>query len=101
MGHNFIMTRTDPQMRIRLPAELKKKINESASGEGRSQNAEVVHRLEMSFRTTDSIPATSIDDLHQTMKDLLQELKITGKNKKPASRKKRKKQAKPGKQAEK
>ncbi len=95
------MARNDPQMRIRLPAELKKKIYESASGGGRSQNAEVVHRLEMSFRPTDSIQASSIDDLHQTMKDLLQELKITGKTEKSASRKKRKKQAKSGKEVKK
>ncbi|MFB5706617.1 Arc family DNA-binding protein [Acinetobacter radioresistens] len=43
------MSREDPQLKIRLPLELKEKITESASKYGRSINSEVVTRLEESF----------------------------------------------------
>lgn len=43
------MKQTDPQMKIRLPSGLKEKIAESALANGRSQNAEIVARLEASF----------------------------------------------------
>lgn len=43
------MSREDPQFRIRLPADLKEKIEESAKDNGRSLNAEIVHRLGLSF----------------------------------------------------
>ncbi|MDH2019430.1 Arc family DNA-binding protein [Acinetobacter ursingii] len=45
------MSREDPQLKIRLPQELKDKISESASNLGRSINADVVARLEQSFET--------------------------------------------------
>lgn len=44
------MSREDPQLKIRLPLELKDKITESASEFGRSINADVVARLEGSFK---------------------------------------------------
>ncbi|MDF7658309.1 Arc family DNA-binding protein [Erwiniaceae bacterium L1_54_6] len=43
------MSREDPQFRIRLPAELKEKIEESAKDNNRSLNAEIVFRLDASF----------------------------------------------------
>ncbi|WP_180086161.1 Arc family DNA-binding protein [Acinetobacter sp. YH12103] len=43
------MSREDPQLKIRLPLELKEKITESAAEYGRSINSEVVIRLEESF----------------------------------------------------
>lgn len=43
------MSREDPQLRIRLPVELKEKIEESAKSNGRSMNAEIVQRLESSI----------------------------------------------------
>jgi hypothetical protein len=43
------MARNDPQMKLRLPAELKAKIDEQAHAAGRSINAEIVQRLEGSF----------------------------------------------------
>lgn len=43
------MSREDPQLKIRLPLELKEKITESAAEYGRSINSEVVVRLEESF----------------------------------------------------
>lgn len=43
------MSREDPQMKIRLPADLKDWIDKSAAENGRSMNAEIVARLQMSF----------------------------------------------------
>ncbi|TDX14656.1 Arc-like DNA binding dprotein [Buttiauxella sp. BIGb0552] len=43
------MSREDPQLRIRLPVELKEKVEEAAKANGRSINAEIVHRLDVSF----------------------------------------------------
>ncbi|AVQ89837.1 Arc family DNA-binding protein, partial [Citrobacter freundii] len=36
------MSREDPQLRIRLPIELKEKIEETAKANNRSMNAEIV-----------------------------------------------------------
>lgn len=44
------MSREDPQLKVRLPLELKNKITESAESLGRSVNADVVARLERSFK---------------------------------------------------
>ena len=43
------MARTDPQINIRVPAELKKKLELLAVENSRSLNAEVVTRLEQSL----------------------------------------------------
>ncbi|AYY47423.1 TPA: Arc family DNA-binding protein [Citrobacter freundii] len=43
------MSREDPQLRIRLPIELKEKIEESAKANSRSMNAEIVQRLERTY----------------------------------------------------
>ena len=43
------MSREDPQMKIRLPDELKRLVEAAASDAGRSLNAEIVYRLEQSF----------------------------------------------------
>lgn len=43
------MSREDPQLRIRLPVELKEKIEDSAKANTRSMNAEIVQRLDVSF----------------------------------------------------
>lgn len=45
----MFMSREDPQLKIRLPLELKEKITQSAADHGRSINSEVVARLEESF----------------------------------------------------
>ncbi|RVS47162.1 Arc family DNA-binding protein [Citrobacter freundii] len=39
------MSREDPQLRIRLPAQLKEEIEIAAKSNNRSMNAEIVHRL--------------------------------------------------------
>lgn len=49
------MSREDPQLKIRLPLELKEKITESAAEYGRSINSEVVARLEESFNETNLV----------------------------------------------
>ncbi|HBC2942252.1 TPA: Arc family DNA-binding protein, partial [Escherichia coli O146] len=43
------MSREDPQLRIRLPIEVKEKIEISAKANKRSMNAEIVQRLDTSF----------------------------------------------------
>jgi len=43
------MSREDPQLKIRLPADLKQHIEKAAQENHRSINAEVVARLESSF----------------------------------------------------
>lgn len=48
------MSREDPQLKVRLPQELKDKITESALNLGRSINADVVARLEQSFEITNN-----------------------------------------------
>ena len=55
------MSREDPQLKIRLPLELKEKITQSAADHGRSINSEVVARLEDSFtKHTPDFAITSI-----------------------------------------
>ncbi|WP_291585768.1 Arc family DNA-binding protein [Comamonas sp. UBA7528] len=48
------MSREDPQMKIRLPADLKDQIEAASKQSGRSMNAEIVARLEKSFAWTAS-----------------------------------------------
>ena len=43
------MARTDPQFNVRMPADLKEKIDEAAKENGRSMNAEIVYRLQKSI----------------------------------------------------
>ncbi|MFS4412467.1 Arc family DNA-binding protein [Providencia sp. T47] len=58
------MSREDPQLRIRLPIELKEKVEVAAKENTRSMNAEIVQRLEMSFlnevSADDLIPAKDV-----------------------------------------
>lgn len=46
------MSREDAQMKIRLPAELKEKLEKAATENKRSMNAEVLQRLSESFEKT-------------------------------------------------
>lgn len=43
------MARTDPQVNIRIPAELKAKLDTAAADSGRSLTAEIVQRLDASY----------------------------------------------------
>jgi plasmid stability protein len=47
------MARDDPQMKIRLPDELKEQIEMSAKEWGRSMNAEIVHMLQSYYKHLD------------------------------------------------
>ncbi len=47
---HIVMARSDPQINIRVPADLKKQLELLAIQNGRSLNAEVVLRLENSLR---------------------------------------------------
>lgn len=47
------MARTDPHFRLRIPADLKDRIEAAASKSNRSINAEILSRLEGSFETGD------------------------------------------------
>lgn len=48
------MSREDHQMKIRIPDDLKSRIEESASKSGRTLNAEVVFRLERAYSEVDT-----------------------------------------------
>lgn len=50
------MARTDPQINIRIPAELKEQIEAAAAAKKRSMIAEIVDRLEVSFRNEQLFP---------------------------------------------
>lgn len=54
------MARIDPQINVRVAAEFKKKLEHAAIENGRSLNAEVVHRLEQSFDQGQSSEETSL-----------------------------------------
>ena len=74
------MSREDPQMKIRLPADLKDTVENAAKVAGRSMNAEIVARLQASFDSNrldqDSLstPATQLPpDLLQQLERLFDE----------------------------
>lgn len=46
----------DVQFNLRIPAELKAKIEDAAKTNNRSINAEAMNRLEQSFRIQESLP---------------------------------------------
>lgn len=53
--HHAPMSREDPQMKLRIPAELKQLIEDAAKANGRSMNAEIVARLEATFQQVSEI----------------------------------------------
>lgn len=61
------MARTDPQINLRVPAELKKKLEILAIENSRSLNAEVVTRLENSIES-------GLDSTHIPTEELMMEL---------------------------
>lgn len=54
--HHLRMKRTDPQFKLRIPEELKARIDEAAKESRRSINAEIIARLEQSFPRSASFP---------------------------------------------
>ncbi|MFG0587650.1 Arc family DNA-binding protein [Acinetobacter sp. YQ_14] len=55
------MARNDPQMNLRVPMELKEKIEKAALDNGRTITAEAVHRLEESFLNNSSVSSNQAD----------------------------------------
>ncbi|MCX7509406.1 Arc family DNA-binding protein [Delftia tsuruhatensis] len=61
---------------FRLPVELADKIRESADASGRSMNAEVVARLEQSFRERASHPPEAAkEEIRSQIRLVLEEMK--------------------------
>lgn len=52
----IFMARTDQQFPLRLPPELKEKLENACKESGRSKNAEAVYRLEQSFEHDQKLP---------------------------------------------
>lgn len=61
------MTREDPQMKLRLPPELKERIEQAAKANRRSNNAEIVDALESRYPKPPSVEET-IGDIQETLK---------------------------------
>ena len=59
---DFLLILQDAQLKIRLPSDLKQKIEEVANQEKRSMNAEIVDRLEKSFHFV-TLPETNPKNL--------------------------------------
>lgn len=81
------MSRSDPQVNFRMPAELKAKLEEAAARNKRSTTAEIVSRLEESFapevhRIIRAIePATKaggpeLDELLMNVEIVLEQMKM-------------------------
>jgi len=55
------MARTDPQVNLRLPADLKERLEAAAAATGRSLTAEVVWRLQETFEADDADPLSEAE----------------------------------------
>ena len=68
------MARTDQQFPLRLPPELKEKLENACKERGRSKNAEAVYRLEQSFEHQENSDIAQlkqqIERMDQTIKTL-------------------------------
>lgn len=64
---------TDPQFKLRLPANLKDRVEEAAGANNRSMNAEIVARLESSFERHPA--AEDLAQAWEVAEDLRQQLK--------------------------
>lgn len=70
------MSREDPQMKIRLPAELHEQLADAARLQNRSLNSEVVARLSASFATQrDSFSADELKGMLQGLQGDVAEIK--------------------------
>ncbi len=47
--HDHVMSREDPQFKLRMPQELRQQAEQAAKAAGRSLNSELVTRIESSF----------------------------------------------------
>ncbi len=75
------MARNDPQMNLRVPMELKEKIEKTALENGRTITAEAVYRLERSFEKDDAAEFDKgsvlqvIQNQQATIQDLTDQIK--------------------------
>lgn len=67
---------TDPQHNIRIPAELKARIAESAKAHNRSMNADIVARLEKSFEEQTVSSGMSLEDYKKAAQEVFKETVI-------------------------
>lgn len=80
------MARNDPQMNIRLPLDLKERIEAAAKAGNRSMNAEIVSRLERTFEVLipfriegDAVPEAAEAFLARFAQDIVEQtLRATG-----------------------
>ncbi len=72
------MARNDPQMNLRVPMELKEKIEKAALDNGRTITAEAVFRLENSF--SDEKPPTQYVDVSKALSLIFEEIQDLKKN---------------------
>lgn len=64
------MARNDPEVRLRLSPDLKRRIEDEARFAGRSMNAEIVHRLEQTFAAEAvPMPGTAATEMPGTIWD--------------------------------
>ena len=73
------MVRKSKQLRpvmTRIPESLRRKLEREAEQNGRSMNAEIIHRLESSFRReqTDQLVARALDAVLRDVQDNKQQL---------------------------
>lgn len=62
------MARTDPQVNFRIPAELKDKLDNAAKENGRTLTAELILRLEETFKNNNI--SNENNDLHNKVEIL-------------------------------
>lgn len=64
---------TEPQYKLRMPHELRDKIKSSAEKKNRSMNADIVARLEQTFKEESTTPSTSnvliVTAVYQTLRE--------------------------------
>lgn len=64
------MARTDPQANLRIPADLKARLEDAARDSRRSLNAEIVARLQESFTPSEPLTINLIAGEETKMKDI-------------------------------
>lgn len=80
------MSRTDPQFNLRIPAELKRRVEDAAQQNKRSATAEIIARLEESFSSdihriiravepTTKGPAPELEELQLNLEIVLEQVK--------------------------
>lgn len=76
------MARNDPQMNLRVPMELKERIEKAALDNGRTITAEAVYRLEQSFDSPMVFDPQNVNLITtivaQSMQTLISELRSEG-----------------------